>query len=165
MTDPYYGEIRRVAFNFAPRGWALCNGQLLSIASNQPLFALLGTTYGGNGVTTFGLPDLRGRAPVHPQHEITWGTVGGEEQHRLTLPELPAHTHNVRASDGAADRTSPQGGYWAASQHAAYGTGAAGTMSDAAIGSTGGGQPHENRPPFLVVNYIIATQGIWPSRN
>lgn len=167
MSEPFLGEIRRVAFPFAPKGWALCNGQVLSIQQNQALFALLGTVYGGNGMTTFGLPDLRGRTPVHPDPAVplTQGQRAGEAMHTLTVSELPNHSHGVRAAAGAATVSSPEGAYWAASDQPAYGTDLAPTMSGAAIGATGGTQPHENRSPYLAVNYIIALTGVFPSRD
>lgn len=165
MSEPFLGEIRRVAFPNAPTGWALCNGQLLSISANQALFALLGTTYGGDGVQTFGLPDLRGRGAIHPGNGIAQGTRGGEESHVLTSTELPAHTHTVRASKASGTQQSPAGGYWAQTDQAGYGTSAGGVTAPGAIASTGGGQAHENRSPYLVVNHIIALAGIFPSQN
>jgi microcystin-dependent protein len=165
MTEPYLGEIRRVAFSFAPRGWALCNGQLLPIATNQALFSLLGTLYGGDGRNTFALPDLRGRSPIHTSDPALRGTPGGEVTHTLTQAEMPAHTHQVQASSAAASTPSPQGAYWAELTQAGYGSGATGTMAGASISHSGGGQPHENRSPFLVVTHIIALTGAYPSRN
>jgi len=163
--ENFLGEIRRVAFNFAPRGWAQCNGQILSIAQNQALFSLLGVTYGGNGQTTFALPDLRGRGPVHPGARVEMGQYGGVETVTLQPSQMPAHTHQVAAATTGASTGSPQGGYWAATADAAYGTDVAGTLASSAVSSTGSSGPHENRPPFLVVNYIIAIAGIYPSRN
>lgn len=164
MSEAFLGEIRRVSFNFAPRGWALCNGQMLSIAQNQALFSLLGTQYGGNGTTTFALPDLRGRAPIHSGAGAWQGEEGGQEQVTLITTQLPPHTHLAQASTSA-DATSPQGGYWADSGQAAFGADAAGSLGAAAIAPSGGTQPHENRSPYLVINYIIAMSGIYPSRN
>ncbi|MBO9626540.1 MAG: phage tail protein [Microbacterium sp.] len=165
MSEQFLGEIRRVAFDFPPKGWALCNGQVLSIAQNQALFSLLGTTYGGNGTTTFALPDLRGRTAVHPGMGVTQGQSAGEAAHTLTVGELPLHTHGVRASSVAATVASPQGAYWAASDQPAYGDDLAGSMSTAAIATAGSAQPHENLSPYLVVNHIIALTGVFPSRN
>ncbi|MGX5697341.1 phage tail protein [Agromyces soli] len=166
MSEPFLGEIRRVSFAFAPRGWALCNGQLLPINQNQALFSLLGTVYGGDGRTTFALPDLRGRAPVHPGAGIEHGQRAGEEYHTLQAAELPRHTHGARAAASSASALSPQGAHWATTEQASYSTAAAASsMSPGALSSVGGGQPHENRPPYLVVNYIIALSGVFPSRN
>ncbi|MFF5624758.1 tail fiber protein [Microbacterium sp. LWH10-1.2] len=166
MSLQFLGEIRRVSFNFAPKGWALCNGQLLSIQQNAALFSLLGTTYGGNGVTTFALPDLQGRSPIQPDLAgIPQGAVGGEAAHTLTISELPSHTHFAQASSGAADTANPQGKYWAAVSEPGYGTAASGAMTASAVGQTGGNQPHENQSPYLVVNHIIALTGVFPSRN
>ncbi|HZU93788.1 MAG TPA: tail fiber protein [Microbacterium sp.] len=165
MSEAYLGEIRRVSFNFAPRNWAFCHGQILSIAQNQALFSLLGTQYGGNGTTTFALPDLRGRAPIHAGSSNWVGETGGREQVTLLPTQIPAHTHLAQASKGAADMANPQGGYWADSGQAAYGAGGTGILGPAAISSVGGNLPHENRPPYLVINYIIAVAGIYPSRN
>ncbi len=164
MAEPFLGEIRLVAFSFAPQGWALCNGQLLPIMQNQALYALLGTAYGGDGQRTFALPDLRGRAPVHIGNGITWGEVNGEEAHTLTVAEMPAHAHTAVGGD-AADATSPVNNYWATTPDNAYGNSPNGQMHPSAIQSTGGGQAHENMQPYLVLNFIIALQGIFPSRN
>lgn len=165
MSEAYLGEIRRVAFSFAPRGWALCNGQILSIAQNQALFSLLGTQYGGNGTTTFALPDLRGRSPIHTGPGASPGEVGGQELVTLLPANLPAHSHLPQASSNAATVASPQGVYWANPGQPAYGADAAGVMGSAAISPNGGSQPHENRSPYVVINYIIAISGIFPSRN
>lgn len=181
MSEPFLGQISLVSFNYAPRGYALCNGQFLPINQNQALFSLLGTTYGGNGQTTFALPDLRGRAIMHFGNGFTQGERAGEEFHTLTISEMPQHNHgalgnNTDAVAGAAGITptntksvaqglvSQQGGGTAPAQ--IYGTGPFDrVMSPSTIGNTGGGQPHENRQPFTVMNYIIALQGIFPSRN
>lgn len=167
MADPFLAEIRIVPFNFAPKGWALCNGQLLSIAQNQALFALLGTTYGGNGQSTFALPDLRGRMPFHVGDGLSLGQEGGAESHRLTLSELPAHTHAVRASSQPANRADPQQAAWAASSGGTnFAKGAPNTTMQAKlVSSVGGNQAHENRQPFLTLCFAIATQGIFPSPN
>ncbi len=169
MSTPYLAEIKLTSFAFAPKGWAFCNGQLLPINQNQALFALLGTQYGGNGVTTFALPNLQGRAPMHFSGVHAIGQTGGEEQHMLTAGEMPAHVHALRASGKAAASSSPAGGVLAAPArggtpaYAAVGNLVA--LNPAAITATGGGQPHENRPPFLALNFVIALQGIFPSRN
>lgn len=165
MADPYLGEIRRVAFNYAPKNWAFCDGQMLSISTFQALFSLLGTTYGGNGVTTFALPDLQGRTPRGAAERSDWGRVEGEEFHWLTVNEMPTHTHQVKASSGPAAASSPASAYWATTEQAAYGSGQpSAQLRPAAISTAGQTAPHENRPPFLVVNYIIALNGIYPSR-
>lgn len=167
MTDPFLGEIRRVAFGFPPKGWALCNGQLLSIAQNQALFALLGAAYGGDGRTTFALPNLQGRAPIHPGNgsQIVWGQTGGAASVTLNATQIPPHTHGVRAASEAATTASPSGATWATTSQPAYGGGGvSGVMNPAAVAAAGGNQPHENQPPYLVINHIIALTGIFPSR-
>lgn len=162
--DPYLGEIRITAFNFAPRGWALCNGQILSINQNQALYALLGTTYGGDGRTTFALPDLRGRMPMHVNAAHPLGQSGGEPAHTLTTAEMPTHTHPGRASSHA-DTLSPAGAYWATQPGNAYALPATNSMAIGAIGAVGGSQPHENMPPYLGMNFVIALTGIFPPRS
>jgi microcystin-dependent protein len=167
MSEPYVGEIRTFAFNFAPKGWMLCQGQTLSIAQNQVLFALLGTTYGGDGRTTFRLPDLRDRAPMHfdPTNGTrVLGESGGEATHQLTVTELPGHAHTVSARPSAASG-SPAGALWAGSAKTAYAATPTTAMGPAALAPAGSGQPHENMPPYLVLNFAIATVGIFPSRN
>lgn len=164
MAEPYVGEIRKVAFTFAPVGWALCNGQILSISNNEVLYTLIGTTYGGNGVTTFALPNLQGRAPVGPGSGMPIGSFGGEDVHTLTAAEMPGHTHLARASSSSATVRAANGSVWAATAQPGYGTGTGVAMAPEAIGPAGGGLPHENRPPFQVVNYIIALEGIFPSQ-
>jgi microcystin-dependent protein len=165
-TQPYLGQIFAVAFDFAPKGFALCNGQLLPINQNQALFALLGTTYGGDGRTTFALPDLRGRVAMDAGSVFGLGEKGGEEAHVLTKSEMPAHAHQLSASAGIGDSGSPDGAVIArdAGGAARYGPNPSVVMHPGAIGVTGGTQPHENRMPFVVVHYIIALQGIFPSR-
>lgn len=166
MAEPFLGEIRRISFDFAPRGWAFCNGQLLPINQNQALFSLLGTMYGGDGRTNFALPDLRGRAPLHVGGGFDQGMTAGEEFHTLVTGELPQHGHGARAASGAATTGNPADAYWATSDQPAYGSGAAAvSMRPSTVGAVGGSQPHENRSPYLVVNYVIALTGIFPSRN
>lgn len=168
MSDPFIGEIKQVGFTFAPKGWALCNGQLLSIAQNQALFSILGTTYGGDGRVTFGLPNLQGRVPVHVGPQSVLGQVGGEANHTLTLPELPAHTHNLNASSAAGTVPTPAGNGLAATADgsALYASTTANVqLASGSVTNAGGAQPHNNQPPYLVVNYIIALVGIFPSRN
>ena len=169
MSTPYLAEIRLTSFAFAPRGWAMCNGQVLPINQNTALFSLLGTTYGGNGVTTFALPNLQARMPMHVSGAHPLGESGGEAFHTLLAGEMPSHGHALRASSKPAASSSPNGGVLA--QPARTGTpayaAAAGLvpLNPAAITASGGGQPHENMPPYLAMNFIIALQGIFPSRN
>ncbi len=169
MSEPYLAEVRLTSFAFAPKGWAFCNGQILPISQNTALFSLLGTTYGGNGVSTFALPNLQARMPMHVSGAHVLGQSGGEATHTLTSGEMPAHGHALRASSKPAASSSPNGGVL--SQPGRTGTPAYAAAADlvplnpAAITASGGGQPHENMPPFLVMNFIIALQGIYPSRS
>jgi microcystin-dependent protein len=156
-----------VSFNFAPKGFATCNGQLLPINQNQALFSLLGTTYGGNGTTTFALPNLQGRVPVHAGNNLTLGESAGEESHTLVLAEIPVHQHSVTVENATATASDPTGNFLAnggVSNFIDPGS-ATGALNPSAVGSTGGGQPHENRSPFLTLNFVIALQGIFPSRS
>jgi microcystin-dependent protein len=167
MSDPYIGEVKLISFNFPPKGWAFCNGQLLPINQNQALFSILGTMYGGNGQTTFALPNLQARMPIHQginQGSYTVGQNGGETAHTLTINEMPAHLHPAVAQS-ANNGPSPAGGIWAGSTAATFAPTPSLTMSPAAVANTGGSQPHENMPPYLVLNYVIALVGIFPSRN
>ena len=167
--EPFLAEIRITSFAFAPKGWAFCNGQLLPINQNQALFSLMGTTYGGNGITTFALPNLMGRAPMHPSGAHPLGESLGEEAHTLSASEMPAHVHGLRASGKVAASSSPNAGVLAAPGRGATPAFAAATslvpLNAASIAVSGSGQPHENRPPYLAVNFIVALQGIFPSRN
>ncbi|WP_348789228.1 tail fiber protein [Leifsonia sp. NPDC080035] len=165
MGTPFLGEIRVVAFAYAPRGWAFCAGQLLPISQNQALFALLGTTYGGDGVTTFQLPDLRGRVPVHTGNGHTLGEVGGEEAHTLTVAELPRHNHGMSVAASATVMTPSGAAVLAQPGKAAYAPAASTTLSPLTVAPTGGGLPHENMAPYLALTYVIALQGVFPSRN
>jgi microcystin-dependent protein len=166
MSEPFLGEIRVVSFAFPPKGWALCNGQLLPINQNQALFSIMGTTYGGNGQTTFGLPNLQGRMPVHVGDGIVLGERGGEAAHTLISNEMPQHVHAPNAHDVVSSPgTSPSGAVWAAGTRPAYTTAANVAMASSAIANIGGSQPHENQPPYLVLNFIVALQGIFPSQN
>lgn len=174
MSDFFIGQINLFGFQFAPRFWAQCNGQLLSIAQNNALFALLGTTYGGNGTTTFALPDLRGRVPIHfgspsPLGSVVQGQAAGAETVTLTTANLPAHNHALAATTQVATRRPPPGRMLATdtSTNAEYYAppGQITPLSPNSIGSAGGASPHENRQPFLAVNFCIALQGIFPSRN
>jgi microcystin-dependent protein len=166
MATPFLGEIRVFTFNFAPKGWALCNGQILPINQNQALFALLGTMYGGDGRTTFALPNLQGRVPLHADSVNYYqGATGGEENHTLNLAELPTHTHPAVASSNPADQAGPAGNFWALESANAYSGAANSTMDPATIQAIGGSQPHVNLSPYLTLNFCIALQGIFPSRN
>jgi microcystin-dependent protein len=174
MSEPFIAEIRIFSFAFAPRGWTFANGQLLPINQNQAIFSLFGTTFGGNGVTNFALPNLQGNIAVGNGNSFVLGETGGEASHTLTVAEMPAHTHSVNAVlDGtAAGATSPGGNFLASAFSSQAGNPAVNVYSTAGpaitagpTGSTGGGQPHENRMPYLTLNYCIALQGIFPSRN
>ncbi len=169
MSEPFLAELRIVGFNFAPRGWAHCDGQILPINQNQALFALLGTTYGGDGRTTFALPDLRGRSAVHAGNEIGLGTRTGSETVTLTAAQLPAHTHvqhavsdfaNAAVPGNALPAARPRGG---ALLYAAPGAPVA--MNPASVAAVGGNQAHDNMQPFTVLNVVIALQGLFPPRN
>ena len=165
MSEPFLGQLSIVSFNYPPKGWAFCNGQFLPINQNQALFSLLGTTYGGNGQTTFALPDLRGRAAMHLGGGFTQGQAGGEVAHTLTIAELPTHTHTAQAATADGDTPIPTANMLGAFNN---GYGSAGNLTallPASIGNVGGSQAHDNMSPFLVLNYIIALQGIFPSRN
>jgi microcystin-dependent protein len=170
MYDPFMGEIAVFSCNFAPRGWALCNGQLLPINQNQALFSLLGTMYGGNGTTTFALPNLQGRVPVHAGNGFTQGQVGGTETVTLTAAQT-AHGHSIGASTAVASLASPAGNVPATSAvrsiaHGAAGGGANTSLNAAALSTTvSTGQAHQNMQPSFVLNYCIALQGIYPTRN
>ena len=165
-SDPFLSEIQIFAFDFNPRGWAKCTGQLMAINQNQALFSLLGTTYGGNGTTTFGLPNLQGRVPMHVGGGLVQGQTAGEENHTLSISEMAAHTHPVTASGATVNQPSPGGMVWAkGAQESGYAATVNAQMNPACVTNTGGSQPHENRMPFLVLNFCIAIQGIFPSRN
>ncbi len=169
MAEPFLSEIRLMSFEFAPKGWALCNGQMLPINQNQALFSLLGNTFGGNGRTNFALPDLRGRAPIHVGAGHTLGEAAGEAAHTLSIAELPTHIHVVSgtADNATAATPVPAGSVgYAQSSSTIYGApGAPVAMAPSTAGNTGGSQPHENRQPSLVLSFCIALQGIFPSRN
>ena len=169
--DPFLGEIKIFAGNFAIQGHALCNGALLAISQNVNLFALLGTTYGGDGINTFGLPDLRGRVPIHMGTGTgltprTNGETGGIEEVTLTINQLPAHTHPMNANPADGNSTNPANNFWAAQpalgQYAPANT-AGSNLKTTATTPAGGSQPHENLQPYLALNYIIALEGIYPS--
>lgn len=164
MAEPYLGEIRMFGGNFAPVGWALCDGRTLSISDNDALYALIGSTYGGDGVTTFALPDLRGRAPLHQSSAYPLGARGGSETVTLTTAQLPSHTHSVSANDSTAEYPSPSNAVWAISPYNSY-TQAAPGAAMLPTQPSGGSQPHNNMMPFLVINYIIALSGMYPAPN
>jgi microcystin-dependent protein len=165
MSTPFLSEIKIVSFNFAPKGWALCNGQLLPINQNQALFSLLGTTYGGDGRVNFALPNLQGRIPTHVGGGFTLGERGGETAHTLNISELPAHNHVPSGSTAAPNAPSASGNLWATGNALLYAPASNSNMNPAGISPTGGSQPHENMSPYLVLNFIIALQGIFPSQN
>jgi microcystin-dependent protein len=166
MGTPFMGEIKIVAFNFAPKGWAQCNGQFLPINQNQALFSILGTTYGGNGQTTFALPDFRGRIPIHQGQSFLTGNAGGQETHTLTQSEMPAHTHVLQANKQAADVNVLSGNLFGQASGGIYGNPTTLTsLLPSTISNVGGSQAHENRQPYLVLCFIIALQGVFPSRN
>lgn len=162
MATPFLGEIKLISWNFPPKGWAFCNGQLLPINQNQALFSLLGTTYGGDGRVNFALPDLRGRAPMHFGSH-TLGERGGETAHTLIISEMPAHTHAPAASSAIPNQGSPAGNVWAANS-ASYAANPDAAMKTGSVLNTGGSQPHNNMPPYLVLNFVIAIIGIFPSQ-
>ena len=167
MAEPFLSEIRIMSFNFAPKGWALCNGQLLPINQNQGLFSLLGTTYGGDARLNFALPDLRARASIHMGNGHTLGERGGEQAHTLSIAELTTHTHTLNATTAAATGAIPGDAVLAttAATDPVYGNPAnLGAMDPSSIGNTGGSQAHLNMQPFLVLNFCIALQGIFPSQ-
>ncbi|WP_312306830.1 tail fiber protein [Pulveribacter sp.] len=164
MAEPFLGEIRIASFSFAPKGWALCNGQLLPINQNQGLFSLLGTTFGGDGRVNFALPDFRGRMPIHVAPGYPRGTRGGAEEHTLSINEMPAHTHVPSATSAVGHATGPTGNAFAASRGNYAAAATAATRTDA-ITSVGGSQSHLNLPPFITLNFVIALQGIFPSQN
>lgn len=172
-SEPFLGQLKMVAFNFPPRGWAFTDGQLLPINQNQSLFSLLGTTYGGDGRTDFALPDLRGRIAIHPGQgpglsSYSWGQRGGEENVVLNVSQIPAHTHPVNAVSMSGNNASPSGRYAALhagnDQYKAAATPDVNMRSDMLVNS-GGNQGHNNMQPFIVINQIIALQGLFPSRD
>jgi microcystin-dependent protein len=166
MAEPFLSEIRLASFVFAPKGWALCNGQLLPINQNQPLFSLLGTTFGGDGRVNFALPDLRGRAPIHVGSGHTLGERGGEQAHTLSIAEIPTHTHVAQATSANGNVFIPNPNILASTPNQIYGAPTdLVAMNPGSIANTGGSQAHLNMQPFLVLNYIIALQGIFPSPN
>lgn len=169
MSDFFLGQITPFAFNFAPKNWAFCNGQLLNIQQNTALFSLLGTYYGGNGVNTFALPNLQGRTPmaygVGPDGPIQLGQVAGSETVTLTTSQLPTHNHLVGASTSPGTVRAPTGNQFAQAQVNMYGQGTPVTLSTATCGAVGGNQAHSNMQPYTALNFCIALSGVYPSRN
>ena len=170
--EPFIGLIQIFGFNFAPRGWALCDGQLLSIAQNSALFSLLGTTFGGDGRTTFGLPDLRGRNAIHVGNgpglsPASWGQRGGAEQHTLSVANLPPHTHgfNIGCNNTDGETDNPDGAFPGPSNEDVYAESANGTMADMVTSQTGNSTSINHRDPYLAVFHCIALTGVFPSRN
>jgi microcystin-dependent protein len=165
MAEPFLSEIRIMSFGFAPKGWALCNGQLLPINQNQPLFSLLGTTYGGDGRVNFALPNLQARAPIHMGSGHTLGERGGEQAHTLSIAELPTHVHTASATNVLADTNASTGNLLAGVNNGYAAAAALTTLIPSTIGNVGGSQAHLNMQPFLVLTFCIALQGIFPSQN
>lgn len=167
MSDPFLGEIKIVGFNFAPKGWAQCNGQFLPINQNQALFSLLGTMYGGNGQTTFGLPDFRGKVPIHVGAGFTQGQAGGEAAHTVTQSEMPQHVHVAMGIDQNGDQIVPTSNVLSivTGLYAGGGSGSLVSLAPASVTNVGGSQPHDNMQPYLTLTFCIALIGIFPSRN
>ncbi len=168
MSNPYIGEIRMFGGNFAPLGWMFCNGQLLSVTEYEALFSLIGTTYGGDGINTFALPNLQGRVPIHQGTGYSMGQAAGVETVTLITSQIPSHTHTLTGSTAPADAGSPSNGLFAASEdtsfYAASNPGKAVPMNAAVVSRAGGSMPHENMQPFLCVTFIIAVEGIYPQQ-
>ncbi|MBB4842248.1 microcystin-dependent protein [Paucibacter oligotrophus] len=170
MSEPFLGQISIISFNYPPRGWAFCNGQLLPINQNQALFSILGTTYGGDGRSTFALPDLRGRVPRYSSNTWPLGSRAGEEAHSLSNQEMPQHQHALQASSDLANASVPGLAVPAAKARGgrdiyAPPASSVGPLNPAAVTTAGGGQAHTNMQPYLTLNFVIALQGIFPSRN
>ncbi|CAM2066832.1 Phage tail protein [Sulfidibacter corallicola] len=173
MSEPFLAEVRIVGFNFAPRGWAFCDGQILPINQNQSLYSLLGTTYGGDGRTSFALPDLRGRTPIHVGRsnggaDHTLGSKSGEETHTLSGAEMPQHIHTIKASNDAANTVPSSSSLLGNVPNRIYADldpSRLATLHSGTIASVGGGQAHNNMQPYLAINFCIALQGLFPSRN
>ncbi|MGH9311079.1 MAG: phage tail protein [Vicinamibacterales bacterium] len=165
MAEPFLSEIRIMSFGFPPKGWAFCNGQLMPINQNQALFALLGTTFGGDGRVNFALPNLQGRAPIHAGDGHTLGQAGGEQTHTLSLAEVPTHSHVFSASQANANAPAPANSLFGTSNNMYAGPTNLTAIHPQTITSTGGSQAHANMQPFLTLNFCIALQGIFPSPN
>lgn len=165
MSEPFLSEIKLMSFNFPPKGWALCNGQLLPINQNQALFALLGTTYGGNGQTNFALPNLRGRVPIHMGNGHTLGEAAGSTSVTVNIQQLPTHLHLLQVTNANGASANPTNAYFGAVNNAYSNAASLLTINPATVTSVGGSQPHNNMMPYLTLNFCIALQGIFPSRN
>lgn len=166
MSEPFLSEIKIVSFNFAPKGWALCNGQLLPINQNQALFSLLGTTYGGDGRVNFALPNLRGQVPISFGNGHTLGEAAGTPSVTVNIQQLPQHVHTMQVSNANGTTATPSGTFLGAANNLYHlPDGSLTSMSPGSVGNVGGSQPHNNMMPYLVLNFIIALQGIFPSRN
>jgi microcystin-dependent protein len=164
VSTPFLSEIKIVSFGFAPKGWALCQGQLLPINQNQALFSLLGTTYGGDGRVNFGLPNLQGRTPVHMGSGFTLGQLGGEQAHTLSISEIPTHVHVANGTANAGNNPIPTGNYLGEADNTYTAAVNLTSLNPATVSATGGSQAHLNMQPFLVLNFCIALQGIFPSQ-
>ncbi len=165
MAQPYVGEIRMFAGNFAPVGWMFCSGQLLPISENEILFQLIGTTYGGDGQSTFALPDLQSRVPIHQGNGFILAQSGGAEEITLTVQQIPIHTHSMLATDDVPTQSTPAGNVTGQAANKIYRAGSPSVfLSPQAMGSTGGSQPHTNLQPYLTINFIISLFGIFPSQ-
>ena len=165
MAEPFLAEIRLFSVNFAPKGWAMCNGQLLPINQNQALFSLLGTTYGGNGQTNFALPDLRGRVAMHEGAGFTLGQAGGEVAHTLTQSEMPQHVHFLQGANKNGDLPVPTGNLLGNVNNLYRAPTNLTTLLSGTVTNVGGSQPHMNMSPYIAINFCIALQGIFPSQN
>jgi microcystin-dependent protein len=167
MAEPFLGEIRIMSFNFPPKGWALCNGQLLPINQNQPLFALFGTTYGGDGRVNFALPNLQGQTPIHIGGGFSQGQTGGEQNHTLSSAEMPAHAHVAQGTTSNADQPIPTGNLLGAANNMYTGANAGNLtpLEPSSISALGGSQAHQNMQPYLTLSFCVALQGIFPSQN
>jgi microcystin-dependent protein len=164
MAEPFLSEIRIMSFGYAPRGWAMCNGQLLPINQNQALFSLLGTTFGGNGQTNFALPNLQGKTPIHVGQGFVLGETGGEQAHTLTISELPIHTHVANGTSTNGNTPVPTGNLLGQANNVYRSPDNFVSLNPTAITNVGGSQAHLNMQPFLVLNFCIALQGIFPSQ-
>jgi microcystin-dependent protein len=166
MSTPFLGEIKIISWNFAPKSWAFCNGQLLPINQNQPLFSLFGTTYGGDGRVNFALPDFRGRIPIHVGNGHTQGEAAGQESHTITMSEMTQHFHVMNGTTTIGSLNTGTANVLGVSQVPVYNPPAnLIAINPLSVTNTGGSQPHENRQPYLALNFVVALQGIFPSRN